>query len=558
MKQYIKSFFPVWLIVCFIAQVFFNGSLLADEEDYYYRLKKSWLHMRRVYEQLNQHYVEEMDPYPLIKAGIDGMLDELDPYTVFIEEDGERRLQIITTGRYGGLGMEIGLRNKKVTVIAPIDNSPAKRVGIRAGDVIEKIDGQNISSWGINKVSGHLRGKIGTKIDLVIKRPGLDKKIELTLTREEIIIKDIGYSGFLQPGVAYLSLTGFTDKAASEMIAATKKLQKEGEIKQFILDLRGNPGGLLKAAVDVVNVFVPKGELVVYTKGFREKEYKFHTENEPLLADVPLAVLVNGGSASASEIVAGALQDLDRAVIIGKATYGKGLVQKVYPIDDKTDTKVKITTAKYYVPSGRCIQKKDYGLDNDVFARDSLSEKDNGSHLYYTRNKREVYDKGGIYPDISVNGDSINYVLIDLLRKSLIFDFAVEYHQNHSHWDGDYAVTDSLLDAFRLFLDKRGFESELVVKDEIARIEKVTEQNNYSDEIGSLLNQLKNKFEEEKIRDYENSREQIRKILRLELAEKYYGSDKRDQMALEADKQTKKAIEILLNSKNYTDILAGK
>ncbi|MEJ2056181.1 MAG: S41 family peptidase, partial [Calditrichaceae bacterium] len=257
------------------------------------------------------------------------MLDKLDPYTVFLEEDGERRLQIITTGKYGGLGMEIGLRNKKITVIAPIDNTPAKNMGVQAGDIIQKVNGEDVSGWNVDKVSKLLRGKIGTDVSLEMVRPGLDEPYSITMTRAEIVIDDIGYSGFVEPGVAYLRLTGFTEKASSEMKAAIRKLKNDQDINAFILDLRGNPGGLLEAAVDITNIFVDKNEMVVYTKGFRESEAKFYTRYQPILPDVPLVVLVDEGSASASEIVAGALQDLDRAVIVGEMTFGKGLVQKV-------------------------------------------------------------------------------------------------------------------------------------------------------------------------------------------------------------------------------------
>jgi carboxyl-terminal processing protease len=284
------------------------------------------------------------------------MLEKLDPYTVFIDEDGERRLRIITTGKYGGLGMEIGLRNKKITVISPMENSPAKRSGILAGDIIKEVDGENISDLSINEVSKRLRGKIGTEVKLTLKRPGLEKPIELELKREEIIIKDVGYIGYMQPGIGYIELNGFTEKASSEVRRAVQDLKEKCKLEALILDLRSNPGGLLESAVEIVNLFVDKGELIVYTKGFNEREVEFYTEKNPVLPDIPLAVLTNKGSASASEIVAGTLQDLDRAIIVGEKTFGKGLVQKVYTVDQNSDARIKITTAKYYIPSGRCIQ----------------------------------------------------------------------------------------------------------------------------------------------------------------------------------------------------------
>jgi len=349
------------LILPVIGLFFILSSAFAQsdtQEEYYKGLKKGWQYMQMVYERLNQQYVEDIDPYPLIRSGINGMLKKLDPYTVFLEEDGQRRLRIMTTGKYGGLGIEIGLRNKKITIIAPINNSPAQRIGIQAGDIIDKINGKGIVGKNVDEVSKLLRGQIGTDVSLNIIRPGLNEALELTITRAEIVLEDIGYNGFVASGVAYVNLNSFTDKAFEEIKGVIEEMQRQASIEAFILDLRGNPGGLLDAAVNIVNLFVEKEKLVVYTKGFREKEYKFYTRQEPLLPNVPLAVLVDGGSASASEIVAGALQDLDRAVIIGEDTFGKGLVQKVFTLDKHKNIKLKMTTAKYYIPSGRSIQKK--------------------------------------------------------------------------------------------------------------------------------------------------------------------------------------------------------
>lgn len=528
----------------------------ADEHDYYLELKKSWLYMQRVYEHLNQHYVEEIAPYPLIKAGIEGMLEKLDPYTVFIDEEGERRLQMITTGKYGGLGMEIGLRNKKITVISPLENSPAKKMGVLAGDIIEKIDGKDISGWSVDKVSSSLRGKIGSSVTLLIRRPGLEKPYEITMTRAEIIIEDVGYAGFLDTGIAYVSLIGFTEKASTELKSAIRKLQNEQDIKAFILDLRGNPGGLLESAVDIVNVFVDKNELVVYTKGFREEEAKFYTRLKPILEDIPLIVLVDQGSASASEIVAGALQDLDRAVIIGESTFGKGLVQKVFPIDKDDEVKLKITTAKYYVPSGRCIQKRDYTSNNGVITQDSLRQSDTNPQEFFTRNKRKVFDKGGIYPDIEVATDSLSFAVLELIRKSFFFDFAVHYHSRQPNWEAKASLADSILNQFNEFVKNRNFVFELEGSREIQRLEVIADQKLYAQEIKDLIQSLKKKIESEKLNEYKNNQEKIREMLRLELAEKYYGERERERLALENDRQIDEALKVLKNRSRYGEILA--
>jgi carboxyl-terminal processing protease len=530
--------------------------LNANEQDYYFKLKKSWQQMQNVFEKINMHYVDEIDPYPLVKAGIDGMLEKLDPYTVFIEEDGERRLRMITTGKYGGLGMEIGIKDGLVTIISPMDNSPAIRSGVQAGDVITQIDGKKVDELNIDKVSASLRGEIGTKVDLVIERKGFEHPIELSLIRAEIIIEDVGYAGFIEPGIAYVSLNGFTDKAANEVRRAIQDLKKEGEIKKFILDLRGNPGGLLDAAVDVVNIFVPNDETVVFTKGFREGEIKFKTQRSPLLPNVPLAVLVNEGSASASEIVAGAFQDMDRAVILGEDTFGKGLVQKVYNVDKNSDAKVKITTAKYYIPSGRSIQKKDYGENNTVIVEEAKPENIPETNKYFTKNKREVQDHGGIHPDIYIKGDSLNYALIELIRKNHLFNFAVEYHQEHPKWVGDFEVSDDVFKQFKKYLEEHKFEYEAEGSQELDRLKKIAEAKSNSSELLAMLNKIEATFEAEKGEYFSKSREQIKRYLKLELAEKYFGHKGFAKYSIENDPQISNAINVLKNQTKYKKILA--
>ena len=552
MKQ---SYSKLSFVLLFL--VLASGTLWAgDQDEYYTGLKKGWQYMQMVYERLNQQYVDDLNPYPLIRAGINGMLEELDPYTVFLEEDGQRRLRIMTTGKYGGLGMEIGLRNKKITVIAPISNSPAQKTGIQAGDIIDKIDGEKTAGKNVDQVSKELRGEIGTDVTLTIIRPGMNEPMDLTLTRAEIVLEDVGYSGFIAPGTAYLNLNSFTDKAVGEVIKVIHKMQKEQEIKSFILDLRGNPGGLLDAAVNIVNLFVPKGQLVVYTKGFREKEYKFFTTQEPLLPDVPLAVLVDGGSASASEIVAGALQDLDRAVIVGEDTFGKGLVQKVFTLDKHRNVKLKMTTAKYYIPSGRCIQKKDYGRNNEVIARDSSLSKNNGVHKFYTRNKRQVVDKGGIYPDVPVSGDTLSYVLMQLIRKSMVFDFAVDFHNRYPEWGKNPVYSDSIIDRFQQFIKAADFKYECACSKDLERIKKYIQKKKYAPSIQNLLSELEQSLNAELNKEFDRDREQIAEFLYLDLIEKYFNRKERDRISLQKDKQALKAIDVVQNPGEYQRILA--
>ncbi len=539
-----------------VSMVLAAPQLRADENnDYYLRFKTSWLYMQQVYEQLNQRYVEDIDPYPLIRAGINGMLSELDPYTVFLEEDGQRQLRIMTTGKYGGLGMEIGLRNKRITVIAPIDNSPAQRSGIRAGDMVDKVDGGSTRGMNVNEVSKKLRGKIGTQVTLTIVRPGLSEPFDITLTRAQIVLKDVGYSGFLKPGIGYVSLNSFTDKSVQEVKSAIAALQKEAPLTGFILDLRGNPGGLLESAVKIVNIFVPKNELVVSTKGFREKEYKFYTTEDPILPDVPLVVLVNGGSASASEIVSGALQDLDRAVIVGEDTFGKGLVQKVFTLDRHKQVKLKLTTAKYYIPSGRCIQKKDYAKDSEVILHDSLQT---GQHTFFTKNKRRVLDKGGVYPDVEVAGDSISLPLMQLIRSNMIFNFAVRYHQEHPEWERQPVMDDSVMARFNAYLRAQHFQYQCACNSDLERIRAYVTKKKLSEKANELLARLEDMLRLKTEQDALKNQAQIREFLHLEMIETFFGRRERNRVSLQQDRQALKALDVLQNGTQYRTILAIK
>jgi len=545
----------VLLTLIILLMTNFSQAQTSDQDEYYQGLKKGWQYMQMVYQRLNKQYVEDIDPYPLMRSGINGMLEKLDPYTVFLEEDGERRLRIMTTGKYGGLGMEIGLRNKKITIIAPIPNSPAQRIGIQAGDIIQKVDGKDIAGKNVEDVSRLLRGKIGTQVRLTILRPGLNEPMDLTLTRAQIVLEDVGYSGFIKPGVAYLNLNSFTDKAVREVKKTISGLQEEQEIKAFVLDLRGNPGGLLEAAVNIVNLFVDKDKLVVFTKGFREQEYKFYTTEEPILKDVPLAVLVDGGSASASEIVAGALQDLDRAVIVGEDTFGKGLVQKVFTLDKNENIKLKMTTAKYYIPSGRCIQKKDYGQDNEVIRRDSLQNEKAQALPYFTANKRPVFDKGGIYPDVELTGDTLSFVLMQLIRKSMIFDFSVDFHRNFPNWKNNPVFTDSIMSHLKSFLEEKDFKYDYECNRDLEELREYVTRKEYNGKITELITELESELQREIDKEFDRHSEQIAEFLYLDMIEKYFDRRERDRHSLMKDKQALEALRIVNTLKEYRRIL---
>jgi carboxyl-terminal processing protease len=535
--------------------------LHADEADYYSKIQRGLKYFQKVYDRVQSHYVEEIDPYEFVKAGIDGMLDALDPYTVFIEQEADTRLRIITTGKYGGVGMEIGMRNNQITVISPMDNSPAQKAGVKAGDIIEKIDEENISNISLENISQRLRGPVGSEVKITVNRPGYNGEIIMTIERDEIVIDDVSYADMIKPGVGYVRLTGFTDKAGSELRQAIQDIQSNGDVEAIILDLRGNSGGLLEAAVEVLGVFLPKGTTVVKTKGFRDGEHTFQTHNNPLLLEIPLAVLVDRGSASASEIVAGALQDLDRAIIVGTETFGKGLVQKVYNIDKNSSTKIKITTAKYYIPSGRCVQKQDYTESKSIFyngAPDTFTVSDDQTSQFYTTNQREVYEKGGITPDRYIKVDDVHFVVTELWRSGLIFNFAVNFHQQNQIWTGEIGITDEIFNQFITFVQSENFKYLIEGENELNSFLDEARESDLPQNIIASGEELLIQLNSLKESDIVSHKDEIKQILLSEMTEKYYGTKDKIRYSLDKDEQLDEAIDVVLNEGEYKKILAIK
>ncbi len=560
MKRQNSALFTIFLILIILSAAGGLYNARADENEYYIKVRKGLTYFQKVYERVQSNYVEEIDPYAFVKTGIEGMLQALDPYTVFIEEDEDVRLKIITTGKYGGVGMEIGIRNNQITVISPLDNSPAQKAGIRAGDIITKINGETVQSSSTERISKLLRGPIGSPVEITILRPEFENEITLIIKRDEIIIDDVTYADFVKPGVAYVRLTSFTDKAAFELISAIKVLQSRGVITSFILDLRGNSGGLLESAVDIAGIFLPKGTHVVTTKGFRDGINEFSTKHEAVLPDVPLVVMVNEGSASAAEIVAGCLQDLDRAIIVGTRTFGKGLVQKVYNIDKNSSTKIKITTAKYYIPSGRCVQKQDYTKDSMVFVTSSADDSTtiSKSTPFYTSNKRTVYEDGGITPDRYIEEGTVGYLITELWRQSQAFNFTVQYQQKHPELKNNFQVDDKVFDEFMSYLDNQKFTYQIEGENELKKFMTISQKNNFSKEIIQETEVLISKLNALKRANLENHRQDITRMLLDELAEKYFGTNEKIRYTLVNDQQLYSAIDIVLNNSEYKKILAIK
>ena len=384
--------------------------------DNYFEISKNIDIFTTLYKELNAFYVDETDPGKLMKTGIDKMLKSLDPYTTYIPESEIEDFRFMTTGQYGGIGAIITKQKDFVYVSEPYEGYPAQKAGLMAGDKILEINGKSAKGKTTEEVSKVLKGQPNTSVTILIERPHLENPFEVTFDREKVSVKSIPYSGYIEDGIGYVKLRSFTRNCSKDMKSAIENLKKEGELKGLVLDLRSNPGGLLNESVDIVNLFVEKGEQIVSTKGkIKAWEKSYVANNKPLDTKVPLVVLINSSSASASEIVSGSIQDLDRGVVVGQRSYGKGLVQQTRKLS--YNSQLKLTVAKYYIPSGRCIQALDYSNRNKDGSVGKIA--DSLTTAFQTKNGREVFDGGGINPDIITENGSASNIVISLFRERL-------------------------------------------------------------------------------------------------------------------------------------------
>ncbi|MFQ5865472.1 MAG: S41 family peptidase [bacterium] len=558
-----------------------SGWVSAYSPDYYHQIQKNIEVFGRVYQEISKKYVEEVDPTKFMKAGIEGMLSTLDPYTVLVEKDDNTELQIMSSGKYGGLGMRIGMRSGWPTVVEPpFDGTPALRAGIREGDKIIEVDNKNTKGMSISRVANLLRGEIGSEVFLKIVREGEEEPIEFRLIRAEIIITDVAYADFIEDGIGYIRLSHFSRHAGKDVEKAIRKL-KRNNLKSLIVDIRSNPGGLLEAAVNVSENFIEKGKLIVSTQGRAEGSLQqYYSEKSPILENVPLALLVNGLSASASEIVAGAVQDLDRGVIIGANTFGKGLVQTVVPIS--ADVALKITTAKYLVPSGRSIQdpkrflkdpqgillfakngeKLDHPRIIDEARPDDSSEgakkEEQQKRVYHTANGRVVYGGSGITPDIIVKNEKLNRFEMELLRKTMPFQFAVIYAAKHPELPRGFEVTDEMLREFEDFLEEKDFEYVTEAEIALQNLEEITEQNEYFASLSPTIDEVRSVILKHKTKEFERSKEFIKQELKKEISAKLWGRRAEVEASFDNDLVIKKALEVLSNLEQYYSVLRGE
>ena len=509
-----------------------------------------------LFRELNMFYVDETDPEQLVTTSINSMLSSLDPYTTYIPESDMDDFKFQTTGEYGGIGSLIRRSDNQVLIAEPYDGFPAAKVGIRAGDVILEVDGKATGNLPIESVSDRLKGKPGTELKLTVERYGEDDPLNFTLVREKISIRNVPYYGMLEPGTGYIRLSNFTSGAAKEVKKALKSLKNNNDVNSIVLDLRSNPGGLLIEAVRICNLFVNKGELIVNTRGkMKEWDSDYVTMNEPLDTEIPLVVLINRGSASASEIVAGALQDLDRAVIVGQRTFGKGLVQTSRPL--KYNAQLKVTTAKYYIPSGRCIQALDYSNRNEdgsvgVVPDSLISE-------YETRNGRLVYDGGGIQPDFEIVSEMLSEITMQLFTQSLFFDFATRYRNTNDNIESpaSFSLSDEEYESFKAFVQEDTFEFKTSSEQTFEALIKTAKREKYYKIAEEEFTSLKEKLSHNNLKDLETFETEIRQILSEEIVNRYYYQAGRIQAQIQEDIQLNRAKEILQEPAMVKEVLMG-
>lgn len=509
-----------------------------------------------LFRELNLYYVDNTDPELLIKTGIDGMLQSLDPYTVYIPENEADDYSILTTGKYGGIGATTRKIGGYVVISEVYEDYPADRADLKTGDIIHEIDGQPLYFKESSEISELLKGEPGTEILLTIERPNENKLIKKSLKREKISLSNVPYYGMVNDEIGYIKLMNFTGDAHKEVRQALTELKEKSGAKGLILDLRGNPGGLLIEAVDVVNLFVNKSQEVVSTKGkMKQFDNVYKTRNHPYDTQIPLVVLVNRSSASSAEIVAGSMQDLDRAVIVGQRTYGKGLVQTTRPLS--YNAQLKVTTAKYYIPSGRCIQALDYSkrsFDGRVsYIPDSMINEFN------TKNGRKVYDGGGIVPDITMTPETLSKISISLYTRGLFFNYATTfYHKNDSIPPvSKFEITDDIYKNFVDFISSKNFDYMSETEQVLEKLQEIAKAENYYENSKDEFAQLQKKISHDKFRDLEENRDEISELLMEEIASRYYFQKGRIGSSLKKDTHVKKAIEVLSNEKHYANILNG-
>ena len=530
---------------------------IAATNDNYFEIAKNLDIFATLYQNVNTYYVDNIDPTKFMKTGIDAMLESLDPYTNYIDESDMENYRFQTTGEYGGIGALIHKEGDSILVAEPYKDFPADKAGLQAGDLILQVDGTTTKGKNVEDVSKALKGQPGTEVKLLIQPSGDKNTVVKTIMRQEIKISSVPYSGMINDDIGYIRLTQFTDGCGDDVSTALKNLESQHQLKGVILDLRGNPGGLLNEAVNVSNIFIDKGQLVVSTKGkVAEWTKDFYALDPAVDTKVPLAILANSGSASASEIVTGVMQDDDRGVIVGQKTFGKGLVQTTRQLSYGTE--LKVTTAHYYTPSGRCIQAIDYAHRNDDGSVGKIP--DSLKNAFKTKNGRTVYDGGGIDPDFKLDPEKSSPIAASLFEKNLIFDYATQYHLLHPTIPvaKDFHLSDADYDDFIKFISNKDYDYQTRSEKQLADLQKTAKDEGYWDAIQTDYTKMKGEMSHDKQQDLIKNKDEVKELLEEEISSRYYYQAGRIESALKDDPEVKKAADVLEDAQLYNNTLASK
>lgn len=528
------------------------GFMTFDDDNF--QIAKNLDVYHTLFRELNLYYVDETDPGELIKTSIDEMLSSLDPYTVFIPESKMEDYRFMTTGQYGGIGALIRTSGEYVIISEPYEGFPAHKAGLKAGDKVVEIDGKSVKGKNSEDISELLKGEPNTEIVLGVERFNTSKPIEIKVVREKIQINSVPYAGMLTDSIGYIRLSSFTENCSKEVKKAYQDLKKNHNLKALVFDLRGNPGGLLMEAVAVSNLFLPKGTEIVSTKGkVKQWNRTYNATDDAVDTEIPIAVLVNSGSASASEIVSGAIQDLDRGVVMGSRTFGKGLVQTTR--DLSYNSKLKLTTAKYYIPSGRCIQALDYTHRNEDGSVGRIP--DSLVTEFKTKGGRSVYDGGGVNPDVVIEPQTLSKISISLYTKNLIFDYATKFqYTNDSIASAEkFTMTEAIYNDFTAFLADKEFDYTLESEKMLNDLEKAIEKDKYTDRISTEIDELRKKLAHDKNKDLKQFQSEIEDLLREEIISRYYFQTGRAKAMIDKDPLVDSAIHVLQNREQYSSIL---
>lgn len=508
-------------------------------------------------QQLNQHYVEDIQPGKMTKTAINAMLKDLDPYTNYYPEADIEDVRFLQTGKYGGIGSYVHIKNDTLYVGMPSVGFPFYKAGLRAGDVILKIDDRDATNKIMSEVSDMLRGPAGTQLSITYRDAMTNMVKRIDVKREQIKVKNVPYFGRLNDSIGYIKLSGFTETAAKEVHDAIVEMNTENKLKSLILDLRFNGGGLLGQAVGILDMFVPSNELIVSVKGkIQSENADYKTRMPAVFPNMKVVVLVNNRSASASEIVAGSFQDLDRAVIMGQKSFGKGLVQKVYKLS--YNSQVKITVAKYYIPSGRCIQALDYG-HKDATGHASTTA-DSLQATFKTQNGRLVKDAGGILPDVQLDKATMANYTGALISKYLIFDFATQYvNSNDTIRNPEtFEISDALYNSFMEYMSQQDFEYKTGTDRFIEQLQKQVKKDGFEEDLKAQIEVIESSLKQLKSKEITKNNEEIKRLLRIELISRYYFLEGKVSASLRDDVEVKAAVKLLEDGQEYHSILSGK